>query len=149
MESLFFFEGYTPVNAVQKVEKIACYNFDKFRAVYHADPETYWNCDRILETIDDWLIFVYNQGDKPIASMFLTGDNGYFEIYGMEFASGEFQENVFRELLTAALNACKDIGAKFMTFFCGDEEKHILQKLGFACVGQYILYVKTLDGHLL
>lgn len=76
-----------------------------------------WNPDRILETIDDWIIFVYDQADIPAATVFLRGDNGYFEIYGTEFADGTFQENVFRELLAASLNECKRRGAKYMTYF--------------------------------
>lgn len=145
----FFFDGYKPTNCVQSVEKISRQNFDKFRAVYHADPETYWNCDRILETIDDWTIFVYNRADTPIATVFLTGDEGYFEIYGAEFVDGSFQENVFRELLTASLNVCKRMGAKYMTYFCGEEEKHVLTELGFECVGQYVLYIAKIGKELL
>lgn len=56
--------------------------------VYHADPETYWNADRIFETVDDWTIFIYNQADTPMATVFLTGDDEYYEIYGSEFADG-------------------------------------------------------------
>lgn len=140
----FFFEGYSGADCVRNVERISRQNFDKFRAVYHADPETYWNSDRILEAIDDWVVFVYNQADTPIATVFSTGDNGYFEIYGMEFADGVFRENVFRKLLVAALNECRHMGAKYMTYFCGDEEKCVLSELGFQCVGQYVLYIKAL-----
>ncbi len=31
-----------------------------------------------------------------------------------------------------------------MTYLCKEEEKHILAELGFKCVGQYVLYSKTL-----
>ena len=94
--------------------------------------------------IDDWIIFVYNQADSPVAAVFLTGDDGYFEIFGVESADGVFRENVFRELLAASLNECKRLGAEYMTYFCGEEEKHILAKLGFKCIGQYALYIKVL-----
>lgn len=140
----FFFDGYTLVEDTKNIEKISRYNFDKFRAVYHADPETYWNCDRIFETIDDWSIFVYSDGDVPVASVFFRGDRGYFEIYGIVFANETFQECVFRELLVASLNECKRMDAKFMTFFCREEENHILAELGFRYIGSYVLYIKTL-----
>ena len=64
----------------------------------------------------------------------------------MNFADGEFKENVFRELMIASLNECKRINAKFMTYFCQDKEKHVLSELNFRCVGQYVLYIKTLSG---
>lgn len=140
----FFFDGYTRKEYSPCVEKISRENFYKFREVYHADPETYWNPDRIFETIDDWTVFIYNQADTPVAAVFLKGDDGYFEIYGAECAEGVFREDVFRELLTASLVECKRLGAKYMTYFCGEDEKHILSELGFKCVGQYVLYMKSL-----
>lgn len=140
----FFFDGYTPNEFSPCVEKISRQNFDKFRSVYHAGPETYWNADRIYETIDDWTIFVYHYADAPIAAVFLMGDDGYYEIYGTEFADGVFQDHVFHELLTASLGECKRLGAKYMTYFCGEDEKHSLSKLGFKCIGQYVLYIRLL-----
>lgn len=140
----FFFDGYKSVTRACNVEKITRKNFDKFRAVYRADPETYWNCDRIYERIDDWTIFVYNDGDTPIATIFFTGDDGYYEIFGAEFIGGIFREHAFRELLTASLNECGRMGAKYMTYFCGDEEKRILREFDFKCVGKYLLYIKVL-----
>lgn len=140
----FFFDEYTPKECNPCIEKISRQNFDKFHTVYRADSETYWNCERIFEMIDDWIIFIYNQADTPIATVFLTGDNEYFEIYGVEFADGMFQGNVLHELLTASLNECKRLGAKYMTYLCNEEEKHILSELGFKYIGQYVLYIKTL-----
>ena len=140
----FFFGGYQPTSDGQSVEKISRHNFDQFQAVYHPDSETYWNCDRIFERLDDWVVFVYNQADTPVAGVFLTGDDGYFEIYGMEFADGVFREDMCLALLTASLNECKRMGARFLTYFCGEEEKRILQGLGFQCVGRYVLYTKNL-----
>lgn len=142
----FFFEGYKLLPENQNIERITRDNFDAFRAVYHADPETYWNCDRILGAIDDWIIFVYYDNGRPAATVFLQGNHGYYEIYGMEFAGGVWKEDIFRGLLTAALNACKGLGAKYMTYFCGERETRILPEFGFQCIGRYSLYCKTLCG---
>lgn len=139
----FFFDGYTPKECSSCVEKISRRNFDRFRAIYHADPETYWNADRIFAAIENWMVFVYNRADRPIAAVFLTGNNGYFEIYGTEFSGEAFQEAVFRELLAASLNACKAMAAKYLTYFCKEREKHVLSEFGFRCIGEYVLYVKT------
>ncbi len=62
----------------------------------------------------------------------------------MVFANEIFQERVARELLIASLNECKRMDARFMTFFCEEEEKPVLAELGFRCVGSYVLYMKTL-----
>lgn len=140
----FFFDGYTAEGSSPCVEKISRHNFAMFRAVYHPDDETYWNADRIFETIDDWIIFVYQQADCPVAAVFLTGADGYYEIYGTEFAEGVFQEDVFHALLTASLNECKGRNAQYLTYLCGERERSALSKLGFKCVGQYVLYLKAL-----
>ncbi len=140
----FFFEGYKPADYASNIEAISRQNFAKFRAVYHADSETYWNCDRIFETLEDWSVFVYNSGGAPIAAIFLTGADGHFEIYGIEFADGIFRKDISRELLKVSFCACKRQGAKYMTYFCKEEEKRLLNELGFKCVGQYVLYTKAL-----
>lgn len=110
--------------------------------MYHPDHATCWNADRIFESIDDWTIFAYNQGDTPMATIFLTGDEGHYEIYGVEFVDDVFSESTFGKLVVASLNACKRLDAKYMTYFCGEEEKQILNELGFRCIGQYVLYIK-------
>ena len=48
----FFFADYVPYPDNAQVERITHQNFEKFRAVYHADAETYWNCDRIYASLD-------------------------------------------------------------------------------------------------
>lgn len=63
--------------------------------------------------------------------------------YG-EFADGKMREDVLRELLAASLNACRRMGAKYMTYLSGGEEKQVLADLGFQRVGQYLLYMKCL-----
>ena len=136
----FFFENYRPAEHEDCVERISRMNFHKFRAVYHAPPETYWNCDRIFDSIDEWTIFVYDRADSPAAAVFLTGNGGYYEIYGMEFADDAFQEDICRALLTASLNACRRMGGKYLTYFCGERERRVLSEMGFRCVGRYVLY---------
>lgn len=134
----FFFDGYRSSGYAPCVERISRQNFDRFRAVYHADPDTYWTLERIFEVLDDWTIFVYNRADTPIAAIFLTGRDGYFEIFGTAVADGAVQPEVLRALLCASLTACKQSGAKYLTYLCPEREKDVLRELDFHCVGQYI-----------
>ena len=112
--------------------------------MYHADSETYWNCDRIFETLDNWIIFVYRKSDAPMAAIFLSRGSAAYEVFGTVFADNRFQEDVFRDLLAAALNACREAGAKHLIYFCEDAQQHVLAELGFRSIGQYVLYTKTL-----
>lgn len=139
----FFFEGYTARGCSSRVEKISRDNFDRFQMIYRAGPETFWNADRILETLEDWTIFVYGRA-TPLAAIFFRGNGGYYEIYGSVFADDVFREDVFRDLLKAALDECYRLGANYLTYFCGDDEKLILHESGFRCVGRYVLYIRTI-----
>ena len=48
--------------------------------------------------------------------------------------------------MTAALGECARLGAKYLTYLCGDNERRVLPELGFRCVGQYVLYTQELAG---
>ena len=139
----FIFGEYRRRETSPNVEKISRTNFDRFRAAYHASPDAYWNCERIYESIDEWTIFVYNQGSAPVAAVFSTGSAGYFEIYGVEFTSETRQIHIISELLIALLNEYAQMGAKYLTYLCDEAEKDVLRELGFRCVGQYVLYTKV------
>lgn len=140
----FFFEHYTPLPEPENIARISRKNFDDFRAIYDTENEAYWNCDRILENLNDWILYVYYQEHTPAGALALRGDNGYYEIYGIEFAENQYQEEPCRALLTAALTQCKCIGAEYMTFFCEDAYQNLIQELGFSCVGKYMCYLKTI-----
>lgn len=94
--------------------------------------------------LEDWTIFVKEQNGTPDSAIFLRGGAVRYEIYGAAFADGEFHEHSFCELLSAALNACKRMGARYMTYLCGEEERKALQELGFRYIGEYVLYAKSL-----
>ena len=140
----FFFDGYAPAACAREIERIDRSNFDKFRAVYPAESDAYWNCDRIFAALDDWMVFVCNRGGEPVTAVYLTGENGYFEIYGTAFADGTLREDALCELLNAALGECKCVGAKYLTYLCSAEERSALRALGFRCGGEYVVYARAL-----
>ncbi|MBP3700987.1 MAG: hypothetical protein J6I64_03775 [Lachnospiraceae bacterium] len=146
----FFFDNYEMGEAVAQVSQIRQDNFDDLRAVYRPDEMTYWTCDRILESLDDWHIYMFYEYDQPLGTIFLQGDDGYYEIFGMELADSACQEKIRREeicraLLRTALNECKKAGAKYLTYLCGEELRTIVSELGFRCVGQYVCYIKEIE----
>ncbi len=74
----------------------------------------------------------------------MTADDGWFEIFGIDMKDAAFDSELFGELIGKALNTAKELGGKFMTFFCGKEEQKIVCKLGFECFGEYVCYKKYL-----
>lgn len=140
----FFFNGFNLLPDDANVAGIDRDNFDDFRAVYKPDDDTYWNCDRILEQIDRWIILVYYNEGSPVGTIFLQGSGDYYEIFGIGFANSEYQEDVYRALLAAVLNHCKRMDAKYMTYFCEEDTHEAVLDLGFRCVGKYVCYTKTI-----
>ena len=141
----FFFQKHPPAPfSDPAVVRITRDNFHMLRAVYHPDAKTYWNCERLYKALDDWHIFVYREGETPLATVFFSGKNGWFEIFGLEFSDGVFRPSVCRCLLSSALSACRELGADYMTYFCTEAETEILRRLGFVRIGTYLLYEKTL-----
>lgn len=137
-----FFDEYILLPIEPCVVKTSRENFDDFRAIYKPDADTYWNSERILEQIEEWNIFVYYNCSVPVGTIFFRGDNGHYEIFGIDFADNEIKENIYRALLITSLNYCKQIGARYMTYFCCDDLQHISLELGFHCAGKYLLYIK-------
>lgn len=79
----FFFDSFHLLQDDPNVARIDRDNFDDFRAVYKPDDDTYWNCDRILDQIDQWIILVYYNENSPVGTIFLQGSSDYYEIFGV------------------------------------------------------------------
>ena len=137
----FFFESFNLLPDDIRIARIARDNFEDFRTVYKPDHDTYWNCDRILEQIDQWIILIYYNNNSPVGTVFLQGCGEYYEIFGIEFADGGYREDIYRALLASALNHCKREDAKYLTYFCEEDTREVVQDLGFKCVGKYLCYI--------
>lgn len=85
-------------------------------------------------------------GENTAATLFLTGRNGRYEVFGSQFAAEAFQETAFQELLGAALSQCKSLGAQTLTYFCDEQARPVLNALGFRCVWQYVLYTQKMGA---
>lgn len=69
----FVFQNYRATADAEGIERITRQSFDRFCAVYRPDPDTYWDCGRIFETLEDWTIFVKDQNGAPDSAIFLRG----------------------------------------------------------------------------
>ena len=121
-------------------------NYALFRQLHAAaDEDMYWNSDRIFAALDSWTIFVKLYDGKAVGSVYYTAvGDGWFEIFGIDMRDNAFDKEICRSLLAAAMNEAKARGGRYMTFFCGDEEQKVADKLGFMCVGRYVCYRKQL-----
>ena len=142
----FFFDNYEMREESKAVVKISKDNFETFRKIHSKaeDDTCYWTSDRLLADIDSWDIYVYYENHLPVGSIFFCGTD-YLEIYGVEFLEETYRNDVFKALVTTALNAGKRAGAKYLTFFAEEEMLEALQTLGFVSVGPYVCYMKKVN----
>ena len=125
------------------VKRITADNFEDFAAIHRQiQGDMYWNCERVRAALDRWAIFVTGAGETAGEVLMTLDGRPDEEIFALEFADGQYHEEAFRALLSAALNCLKANGTKWLTFFVdeGAPEGEILKALGFRLVGGYVCY---------
>lgn len=138
---------YVPVETGEQVVRITQDNYDLFCTLHRiAEKEMYWNCERIGAELDNWVIFARLQDGETIGCVYyMIDDDGWFEIFGIDLKYDIFDTSLFRKLLCAALNAAKALVGTYMTYFCSEAERTVVQAVGFTCVDAYMCYKKTLS----
>ncbi len=141
-----FLNKYEPVQVSDSVFRVTKDNYEFFRALHsQVEGDMYWNSDRIYADIDNWIIFVKIHNKESVGSVYyMTDDDGWFEIFGIDMKDNVFDSKLFFDLLGKALNTAKKSKGKYMTFFCDKEGQEIVSSLGFECVGEYVCYKKHL-----
>lgn len=117
-------------------------NYEKFEAL-HNQTEGYWNSERILEALDNWIILVKEKDGEPQGAVYYRAValvDGWFEIYGIDMNQESYDPELFNELLNAALLDAKRRNGRFMTFFCDEEYEKAAIECGFKCVGYNLCY---------
>lgn len=139
---------YVPVPTGEHIVRITRDNYELFRSLHRrAEGSMYWNCERIWDNLDEWVIFVRLEAGESVGCVyFLTDDDGWYEIFGIDLKDNVFDPTPFRELLCAALNAAKALGGTYMTCFCSEAEREAVRAAGFRCVDAYVCYQKQLDA---
>lgn len=137
-----FLDNYEPTPTDGGFVRITEENFDLFCTLHsNADPDMYWNSDRLRSDIDKWNIFVMLRGGEASGSVYYTAvGDGWFEIFGIDMKDNVHDGEAFCNLLRGALNTAKEQGGKYVTFFCGERERDLAESLGFVCVGGYVCY---------
>ena len=103
--------------------------------------DMYWNCRRIYEDLDSWIILIQEKNGKPQGAVYYMDDeDGWFEIFGIDIDQGAYDPALFRELLQAALFDARSRNGKVMTFFCEEAYEEAAQACSFTCVGKSLCY---------
>lgn len=134
---VFSFEKYEIQPEDPGLTKVTKDNFSAFRSIHMADQDTYWNADRIYETLDDWTIYLLCQNGT--AAGYVNIRSG--EIFDLGYRDAVYDEKVYKALVTKVLNDSQKAGYPYMTFFNDDKTQSAALDLGFTCVSEYVLYI--------
>lgn len=117
-------------------------NYELFESL-HRQIEGYWNSERMLEDLDNWIILVKVMDGEPQGAVYyraLALLDGWFEIYGIDMNQEDYNPELFKELLNAASIDAKHRNGRFMTFFCDEEYEKAALECGFICVGNNLCF---------
>ena len=137
------FEHYILRPENKDVIPITRENFQLFADIHSQhDDDMYWTSQRILNAIDEWIIFVYLRAGRAAGASYyrIFEDKILSEIFGLDFPDGIYSSETYRTLLAAALNNDKRRGVKHMVFFNDGESQSDALAYGFRCVGEYVCF---------
>ena len=136
----FAFEDSAIQPETAGIVKVTECNFSDFREIHQVDSDTYWNSDRIYSLLNEWSIYLRYRND--IAVGYVCSRDG--EIFSLGYRDNVFDKNTYKALVSVILSDLKAAGYKHMTFFNDEEGQPAALELGFSCVGEYVLYVKSI-----
>lgn len=131
-------------NGITRIRKD---NYERFETLHRQiEGDMYWNSERMLANLDDWVIFVKEQRGVPQGAVYFREINdGWFEIFGIDIDHDGYDPELFREMLNTALYDAKKRNGRFMTFFCDEDYEETAKECGFMCVGKYLCYKTRLE----
>ena len=136
---IFVFDGSAIQAETDGIVRVTESNFSEFREMHQTDSETYWNSERIFSTLNEWLIYLLYR--ENIAVGYICARNG--EIFSLGYRDDIFDKFTYKALVTVILRDLQAAGYKHIIFFNDEESQSAALELGFSCVGEYVLYIKS------
>lgn len=142
---VLFLDAYEFLPETYEITPVTRENFSRFRALHdQMQGPMYWDSDRLLNALDTWKIYLYEKSDSAAGAIYYMDEKIMLEIFGVDFPDSIYNREIFRALLTKALNEGKRTGAKYFCFFTDQDSHPISLELGFRPVGQYVCYWKKI-----
>ena len=136
---IFIFDGADIQEKSDKLVKVTESNFSEFREIHNTDSDTYWNSDRIYSTLSEWIIYMLYR--DSVAVGYVCARDG--EIFSLGYRDNTFDKCTYKALVTAILSDLKAAGYGHTVYFNDEESQSAALDIGFSCVGEYVLYVKS------
>lgn len=144
------FEEYQPKEYDGEIIKVNEENWNDFSNLHDKIEGIYWNSERLYKQIftltkNKWNIYLYYEEGQVKGTIYFVYTPLLMEIFGVDFQDNKFDKKIMNNLLIKALNVSKSDGQKYMTYFVGEEEIDIVEKLGFKFLDKYELYKLELN----
>lgn len=136
---IYIFDGADIHAETDGIVRVTESNFAEFRKIHRPDPETYWSTERIFQALDEWLIYLLVR-DNTVAG-YVCARNG--EIFSLGYRDDKFDKTAYKALVKIILRDLQAAGYKHMSFFNDEESQPAALELGFTCVSEYVLYLKS------
>lgn len=136
---IFVFDGSIIQTETDGIVRVTESNFPEFRKIHQPDPDTYWNSDRIFLTLKEWLIYLLYREDMAVG--YICAKDG--EIFSLGFHNDIYDRYTYKTLVTVILRDLQAAGYRNMIFFNDEESQPAALDLGFTCIGEYVLYIKS------
>ena len=142
-----FLDSFGPFPENSRAVLIGRENYELFQALHsRTEGDMYWNSDRICGDLDHWRIFVREENGKALGAVYYMDEkDGWLEIFGIDVDGDARDEELYGDLLLAALSDARRRNGKVMTFFCEEEYESVALACGFKCVGKYLCFRVRLD----
>ena len=128
--------------------RISRENYGLFQALHkQIEGKMYWNSERILANLDEWIIWVKEEAGKSRGAIYYTApeDDGWSEIFGIDLDRNEYNRELVKDLLCTTLADMKRSGVRYVGIFGEEAEEDAIKESGFRCGDEYICYHTRLD----
>ena len=140
---VLFFDNYDLLPEDGNVVRMTKENYPDFRMLHEPiEQNMYWNSARLYEALENWGIYVYYEDGVPTAAIYNRDAEILMHIYGVDYKDDLYRPEPFRALMASALNDCKRSGKKYMVYFGDHRDQEEVLKLGYSCVGEYVMFAK-------
>lgn len=142
--NIWFSAPRAPDAPEKQLTSVTRENYERFRALHEpVEAGMFWTAERLFAALDEWQILLLETDGTDMGAVYMTGEDGALEIFGVDLAPGAPSE-AFRALLNGALDEARRLGARYVTFFCEPEHQADALAADFSFVGEYVCMEKRM-----
>lgn len=133
--NVLLIDNFKKDNLNNNIIKIDKNNYHYF-AKLHIDKDLYWTSERIYDDLNNWIIYLKLENNKPLSTIFATNmEDDAYEVFGYYLEDNN--KDSLKELINTLIVDSKANIKYIVLFEESDENQKILLKIGFNLIGKY------------